>query len=131
MVVDVTVGDMVEIGVIVEIAITLFPILQLARTKKDNTRNTNLFATMITSVIVSSLCLYLNIHAPNGARYWRRGGREFHSGAEKRKPEKCYFGGRIPAVQCTLCWALFRVLTINVSLPCKYTKLPIHQIEYR
>jgi len=33
-----------------------------------------IFATMITSVIVSLLSLYLNIPAPNGLCYWRWGG---------------------------------------------------------
>ena len=49
--VDVVVGDRVGIGVSVEIAITLFPILQLARTKENHRRNKNLFATIITLMI--------------------------------------------------------------------------------
>ena len=71
--VKVVVGFTVEvsegIGVIVETAITLFPILQLARTKKHHKNSRILFATMLTSVIISLLSLYLNFYAPNGVRY--------------------------------------------------------------
>ena len=63
--VGVVVGGIGGIGVIVEIAITLFPILQLARMKKDHNRSMNLFAMMMTSAIVSLLSLYLTIPAPN------------------------------------------------------------------
>jgi hypothetical protein len=49
----------------VEIAITLFPILQLARTKKDHKKRMYFFAMMITSL----LSLFLDIPAPNDSRY--------------------------------------------------------------
>jgi L-lactate permease len=52
------------IGVIVEIAMTLFPILQLARTKKDHKRSKNFFFTMINSVIIYLLSLYFAIQRP-------------------------------------------------------------------
>ena len=67
--VNVTVGVKVEvnegIGVIVETATTLFPILQLTRTKTDQDRSKKHFATMITSVTIFLLCGYLNSHLPN------------------------------------------------------------------
>src|SRR5690349_21683578 len=63
--VDVAEGELVGIGVIVEMAITVFPILQLARMKTDHTKNVNLSAMMTTSGIAEFLSSYLNLYASN------------------------------------------------------------------
>jgi hypothetical protein len=63
-IVDVTVEVIEGMGVIVETAITVFPILQLTRTKKHHKRRKNFFAMTITSVIVSLLFCALLLVRP-------------------------------------------------------------------
>jgi hypothetical protein len=87
-IVDVTVDVIEGMGVIVETAITVFPILQLTRMNKHHKMRKNFFAMMITSVTISLPFLCLNARAPNGLRYLRVGGRGQCLGAGKIRSQK-------------------------------------------